>query len=44
VYVTVQNPLVVTKYDGLDPEIGNGIDNTIYPKPRTFLLGFGVNF
>ncbi|HOY05953.1 MAG TPA: SusC/RagA family TonB-linked outer membrane protein [Saprospiraceae bacterium] len=44
VYVTVQNPLVITKYDGLDPEIGNGIDNTIYPKPLTYLLGFGVNF
>lgn len=44
VYVTVQNPLVVTKYEGLDPEISNGIDNNIYPKPRTYLLGFGVNF
>lgn len=44
VYVTVNNPLVVTKYDGLDPEIGNGIDNTIYPRPRTYLLGFGLTF
>ena len=44
VSLTVQNPLVVTKYDGLDPEIGNGIDNNIYPRPRTYLLGFGVNF
>lgn len=44
VYVTVQNPFVVTKYDGLDPEIGNGIDNSTYPRPRTYLLGFNVNF
>lgn len=44
VYVTAQNPLVVTPYKGLDPEIGNGIDNNIYPRPRTFLLGFNVNF
>ena len=32
VYVTVQNPFVITKYDGLDPEIsGSGVDNNIYP-------------
>jgi TonB-dependent starch-binding outer membrane protein SusC len=44
VFVTVQNPLVITAYKGLDPEIGNGIDNNIYPRPRTYLLGFSVNF
>lgn len=44
VYTTVQNPLVVTKYDGLDPELGNGIDNNIYPRPLTYLLGLNVNF
>lgn len=44
VYTTVQNPLVVTKYDGLDPEIGSGIDNNVYPRPRTYLLGVNVNF
>jgi iron complex outermembrane receptor protein len=44
VYATVQNPLVVTKYDGLDPEIGNGIDNNIYPRPRTYVFGVSVNF
>ena len=44
VYATVQNPLVVTSYKGLDPEISNGIDNNIYPRPRTFVLGLNVNF
>ncbi len=44
IYATVQNPLVVTKYKGLDPEIGNGIDNNIYPRPRTYVLGLNVNF
>lgn len=44
VYATVQNPFVITKYDGLDPEIGNGIDNNIYPRPRTYLAGVSVNF
>lgn len=44
VYATVQNPKVWTPYKGLDPEIGNGIDNNIYPRPRTFLVGLNVNF
>jgi len=43
-YTTVQNPFVITKYDGLDPEIGNGIDNSTYPRPRTYLVGLSVNF
>ena len=44
IYGTVQNPLIVTKYDGLDPEVFGGIDNNIYPRPRTYLLGINVNF
>ncbi|MGB4848184.1 MAG: SusC/RagA family TonB-linked outer membrane protein, partial [Saprospiraceae bacterium] len=32
--VTVQNVLTITKYEGLDPEIFNGIDQNIYPRPR----------
>ncbi len=44
VYATVQNPLVFTTYSGLDPEIGNGIDNNVYPRPRTFLFGVSANF
>ena len=43
-YATVQNPLVITKYKGLDPEIGNGIDNNVYPRPRTTLIGISANF
>lgn len=43
-YATVQNPFVLTSYEGLDPELGNGIDNNIYPRPRTFLFGVSVNF
>ncbi|MGB5943323.1 MAG: SusC/RagA family TonB-linked outer membrane protein [Leeuwenhoekiella sp.] len=39
----VQNAFVVTDYSGLDPEItNNGIDDTIFPRGRTFL--FGLNF
>ncbi|MFO7873031.1 MAG: TonB-dependent receptor [Bacteroidales bacterium] len=35
---TVQNPFMITNYDGLDPEIQNGIDSNIYPRPRVFVL------
>jgi len=45
VYASVQNPFVITSYKGLDPEFSNeGIDNNIYPRPRTFLLGLSYNF
>jgi iron complex outermembrane receptor protein len=44
IYVTAQNPITVTKYEGLDPEIFNGIDNTIYPRPRIFVFGINVEF
>jgi iron complex outermembrane receptor protein len=45
VFVTVQNPLIFSKYDGLDPEFtNNGIDNNIYPHPRVFILGVSLNF
>lgn len=40
----VQNALVFTGYSGLDPEIFSGIDNTIYPRARTFLLGANLKF
>lgn len=40
----VQNVFVITKYDGLDPELSGGIDNNQYPRPRTFFLGAGLDF
>ena len=43
-YSTVQNVFTITDYDGLDPEISGGIDNNFYPRPRTFLVGFNINF
>ena len=44
VYATVQNPLVLTGYKGLDPEKFGGIDNNIYPRAFTVLAGFSYNF
>jgi TonB-dependent starch-binding outer membrane protein SusC len=42
--LTVQNAFLITKYKGLDPEVFNGIDNNIYPRPRIFLLGLRIDF
>ncbi len=43
-YGAVQNPFVITKYKGLDPEVFNGIDNNIYPRPVTFSVGVVASF
>jgi iron complex outermembrane receptor protein len=42
--LSVQNVFVVTKYKGLDPEINGGIDNSIYPRPLTSIVGLSLNF
>lgn len=40
----VQNVFVITGYKGIDPESNSGIDNNLYPRPRTYTLGLNVNF
>ena len=42
----VQNVFVITDYSGVDPEIPgvNGIDGSIWPRPRTYSLRLNVNF
>lgn len=44
IFATVQNPLLLTNYKGLDPEIFNGLDGNIYPRPTTFIAGVTINF
>ena len=44
IYFTVQNPLLFTSYSGLDPETSNGIDNNVYPRPRTLVFGLSAQF
>lgn len=44
VFATVQNVATITKYEGLDPEVYSGIDNNLYPRPRTYVLGLKFNF
>ena len=41
---TVQNAFFITKYKGIDPEMANGIDNNIYPRARTFMLGLNLTY
>ncbi len=43
-YVTAQNILTITGYSGLDPEIFNGIDNNLYPRATTIIIGINANF
>lgn len=54
IYLSGQNLLTFTGYDGLDPEVGGGledgpdiaigVDEGIYPQARIFLLGLNVKF
>ncbi len=43
-YGAVQNPFVITKYKGMDPESAGGIDSGVYPRPFTFTLGVVASF
>ena len=43
-YAAVQNPFVITKYNGLDPEVFGGIDNNVYPRPTTYSIGLVATF
>jgi TonB-linked SusC/RagA family outer membrane protein len=48
VYANVSNAFIITKYKGMDPEIGSwnplqaGWDNGYYPQPRVFTIGANI--
>ncbi|MBO5001935.1 MAG: SusC/RagA family TonB-linked outer membrane protein, partial [Prevotella sp.] len=44
VYATVQNVFTITNYSGVDPEVSSGIDNSLYPRPFTTVIGLNLNF
>ena len=49
VYVQALNLFTITKYTGLDPELGGddrafGSDTGNYPLVKTFLFGLNLNF
>jgi len=41
---TAQNVFTITNYEGVDPEVANGIDNNMYPRSLNFILGASFNF
>ncbi len=43
---TIQNVFTITKYKGLDPELSSttGVDDNMWPRPRTYTLGINLNF
>lgn len=50
IYASVQNPFIITKYSGLDPEatLGSpliqGVDWGSYPNSRNYLIGLNFSF
>ena len=44
IYATASNVFCITKYKGIDPEVFGGIDNNLYPRPLSFILGLNLNF
>jgi TonB-dependent starch-binding outer membrane protein SusC len=49
IYASTQNLITITKYSGLDPEIGGsnyntGVDKGNYPQPKSILMGLEVAF
>ncbi|MCW0484472.1 TonB-dependent receptor [Gaoshiqia sediminis] len=50
-YCSVQNAFTFTKYNGMDPEIGYGVESWVsgvdlgyYPRPRTVMVGVNLKF
>ncbi len=48
-YASVNNPFIITKYSGVDPDISSGgydpaIDNAQTPRSRSYTLGITVEF
>ena len=40
----IQNALVSSKYNGIDPESFSGVDGSVYPRARTYMFGINANF
>jgi len=44
IYVTAQNLFTLTQYSGPNPEIGNGIDNNLFPLATNLIFGVNLTF
>ncbi|MBT8273542.1 MAG: SusC/RagA family TonB-linked outer membrane protein, partial [Bacteroidia bacterium] len=42
--LSATNVFTISDYEGIDPELSNGIDNNFYPRPRTYVLGLNMTF
>lgn len=43
-YATASNVFTITNYDGIDPEVFNGYDNNLYPRPFSVIVGLSLQF
>ncbi len=43
-YLTAQNVFTITGYSGVEPEIFSGVDNNLYPRSTTVILGVNASF
>ncbi len=43
-YASVNNPFIITNYDGQDPEQFGGIDGAFYPRPTAYTFGVNLDF
>ena len=41
---TMTNIATITGYSGIDPELTDGIDRDMYPRPRSYTLGVNLTF
>ncbi len=41
---SVSNVATITGYSGLDPELTDGIDREVYPRPRSYTFGANLTF
>ena len=41
---SVSNVATISGYTGIDPELSDGIDRDVYPRPRTFSIGANLSF
>jgi TonB-linked SusC/RagA family outer membrane protein len=44
VYGALNNPFIITKYNGQDPENFNAIDNNFYPRQKMYTFGLSLDF
>jgi len=43
-FITAQNVLTLSGYSGIEPEIFNGVDNNLYPRATTVVVGLNASF